>query len=110
MGVSHHFNTTQANVEYHFGNRVSALVGVFNIDGTPDPLLFPTADVSGSLNNDPRSNGYMANVAWWPVQNIGLTLQYTGYTRFNGAKTNYDGAGRDASANNTVYLNARFVF
>jgi hypothetical protein len=108
--VSHHLNTTQANVEYHFGNRVSALAGVFNIDGTPDEILFPAADVSGSFNNDPRSTGYVANVAWWPVQNIGLTLQYTGYTRFNGAKLNYDGAGRNASANNTVYLNARFVF
>jgi hypothetical protein len=110
LGASHHLNTTQANVEYHFGNRVSALAGVFNIDGTPDEILFPAADVSGSFNNDPRSTGYVANVAWWPVQNIGLTLQYTGYTRFNGAKLNYDGAGRNASANNTVYLNARFVF
>jgi hypothetical protein len=39
-----------------------------------------------------------------------LTLQYTGYTSFNGASTNYDGAGRKASSNNAVYPLARFVF
>jgi hypothetical protein len=67
--------------------------------------------VTGNANNgDPRSGGYIANVSWWPVQNIGLTFQYTGYTRFNGAATNYDGAGRNAGSNNTVYLLARFVF
>ena len=108
--INHHLNTAQANADYHFGNRVSATVGVFNVDGTPDPFFYPATAVSGSANGDPRSNGYIANVSWWPVQNIGLTLQYTGYMRFNGAQTNYDGLGRDASANNTVYLVARFVF
>jgi hypothetical protein len=44
------------------------------------------------------------------VQNIGLTFQYTGYTRFNGASLNYDGNGRNASSNSAVYLLARFVF
>jgi DNA invertase Pin-like site-specific DNA recombinase len=37
-------------------------------------------------------------------------VQYTAYTRFNGGSTNYDGSGRNASGNNTVYLLARFVF
>ena len=34
--------------------------------------------VTGSANGDPRSDGYIANISWWPVQNIGLTFQYTG--------------------------------
>jgi hypothetical protein len=66
--------------------------------------------VSGSANGDPRSNGYILNLSWWPQQNIDLAVQYTGYQRFNGLQANYDGAGRDASANNTVYVLARFVF
>jgi len=73
-------------------------------------LLFPAGPVSGNANGDPRSTGFLGNISWWPVQNIGLTLQYTGYTRFNGAATNYDGAGRNAGSNNTLYLLARFVF
>src|SRR5579872_2166581 len=102
--IRHHLNTIQANAEYHFGNKLSGTIGYFDVDGTPDPVLFASA------NGDPRSNGYIANVSWWPVQNIGLTFQYTGYSRFNGAATNYDGSGRNASSNNTAYLVARFVF
>jgi len=109
--IRHHLNTVKANAEYHFGDKYAATIGYFNVTGTPDPLLFPTGPVTGNANNgDPRSGGYIANVSWWPVQNIGLTLQYTGYTRFNGAATNYDGSGRNADSNNTLYLLARFVF
>ncbi|MGA7793200.1 MAG: hypothetical protein WCA19_09185 [Candidatus Acidiferrales bacterium] len=113
--VPHHLNTVQANAEYHLGDKYSGTIGWFNVDGTPDPLLLnagslPPVPVTGSANGDPRSAGYIANISWWPVQNIGLTLQYTGYTRFNGAATNYDGAGRNADSNNTLYLLARFVF
>jgi hypothetical protein len=118
--VQHHLNTVQTNAEYHLGNKFSGTIGYFSVTGVPDFLLYSNATtpgdvttvppVTGSLNGDPRSNGYIANVSWWPVQNIGLTFQYTGYARFNGAGTNYDGAGRNASSNNTVYLVARFVF
>ena len=108
--IQHHLNTVQANAEYHFGDKYSATIGYFDVDGTPDPLLFPQAPLSGNANGDPRSSGLIGNISWWPVQNIGLTFQYTGYTRFNGAATNYDGAGRNAGSNNTLYLVARFVF
>ena len=108
--VQHHLNTVQANAEYHFGDKYSVTVGAFGVNGTPDAVLYAQAPLTGSANGDPRSNGYIANVSWWPVQNIGLSFQYTGYLRFNGAGTNYDGAGRNASSNNTVYLVARFVF
>ena len=93
-----------------FGTRFSATAGVFDVTGTRDPLLFPAAAVSGSANGSPQSNGYLLNVSWWPEQNIDLAVQYTGYLRFNGAQTNYDGVGRDAAGNNTVYVLARFVF
>ena len=108
--TAHHLNTAQANVEYHFGTKLSGTAGLFDVTGTRDPLLFAQAPVSGSANGSPQSNGYTLNVSWWPEQNVDLAVQYTGYFRFNGAKTNYDGAGRDAAANNTVYVLARFVF
>ena len=106
----HHLNTLQGNVEYHYGTKLSGTAGLFSVNGTPDPVLFPQGPVSGSANGDPRSNGYILNVSWWPEQNIDLAVQYTGYLRFNGLQTNYDGAGRNASGNNTVFLLARFVF
>ena len=107
---SHHLNTFAANAEYHFGNRASGAFGWFDTHGTGDPLLFTQAAVSGSANGDPRGSGYIANFSYWPWQNVQLSAQYTGYTRFNGGSTNYDGAGRNASGNNTVYLVARFIF
>lgn len=107
---SHHLNTVSANAEYHFGNRASGTFGWFDTHGTVDPLLYPAADVSGSANGDPRSSGYIANFSYWPWQNLQLSAQYTGYTRFNGGNLNYDAAGRNANSNNTVYLVARFLF
>lgn len=108
--VSHHLNTAQGNVEYHFGTRVAATAGFFDVTGTADPVLFAAAPVSGSANGSPQSKGYLFNLSWWPAQNIDLAFQYTGYLRFNGAATNYDDAGRNANGNNSVYLLARFVF
>ena len=108
--VSHHLNTAQANVEYHFGTRVAATAALFDVTGTADPVLFASAPVSGNFNGSPQSNGYVFSLAWWPQQNVDLMFQYTGYLRFNGAGTNYDAAGRNANGNNSVYLLARFVF
>ena len=34
--------------------------------------------------------------------NVRLGLQYTAFTRFNGAVSNYDGFGRNASDDNTL--------
>lgn len=107
---SHHLNTVMANAEYHFGNRASGAIGWFDTHGTTDPFLFAPGVVNGSANGDPRSSGYIANFSYWPWQNLQLAAQYTGYTRFNGAQYNYDGAGRNASSNNTAYLVARILF
>lgn len=106
----HHLNTVMANAEYHYGNRYTGTFGWFSTNGTSDATLYPEGPVSGNLNGDPRGEGYIANLSYWPWQNLWLAVQYTGYTRFNGAANNYDGAGRNASSNNTIYLNAKFVF
>lgn len=100
---AHTLNTARADVAYHFGSRYSATFGWFNTTGTTDPILLAPEPVSGSANGDPHSTGHIANVSWWPVQNIDVGVQYTGYTRFNGGTTNYDGSGRNASANNALY-------
>ena len=40
-----------------------------------------------------------------PAQ-VKFALQYTIYSKFNGGTSNYDGFGRSASDNNTLYLEA----
>lgn len=110
MPGDHHLNTGNANVEYHYGNRLSGAFGWFYTSGTADTLLYAPNAISGSANGSPKSEGYIANFSYWPVQNVDLAFQYTGYTRFNGGSTNYDGSGRNATDNNTAYILARFVF
>jgi len=39
-----------------------------------------------------------------PWQNLRFQFQYVAYSKFNGASRNYDGAGRNASDNNTLYF------
>jgi hypothetical protein len=107
---NNHLNTVLANAEWHFGNRYSGTFGWFDTSGTVDPLLYAPSAVSGSANGNPKSDGYIAHFSFWPWQNLQLAAQYIGYTRFNGGSTNYDGSGRSASANNTIYLDAKFLF
>ena len=45
-------------------------------------------------------------MAYFPWQNTEFTLQYTAYNKFNGGGSNYDGDGRSASDNDTLYVNA----
>jgi len=108
---SHRLNTVMANAEYHLGNKYTGTVGWFNTTGTSDQTLCPgSVAVTGNLNGDPRGAGYIFNVSYWPWQNLQLAAQYTDYTRFNGGSTNYDGLGRNASGNNTIYLDAKIIF
>jgi len=107
---NNHLDTVMANAEWHFGNRVSGTFGWFDTGGTVNPLLYSPSPVTGSANGNPRNAGYIANFSYWPWQNLQLAAQYTGYTRFNGGTTDYDGSGRNASSNNTIYLDAKFLF
>ena len=90
-------------------SRVGATVGYFNVTGTADDLLYPAGAVSGSAGR-PDSRGVIGELSYMPWLNTRLGAQYVAYNRFNGAATNYDGAGRNASANNTLYLFAWLAF
>ena len=105
----HHLNTFRLDGIYHFGNKYAATVGGFATSGTTDPILFAPAATTGSANGDPNSRGYIGNFSYWPVQNIQVAAQYTAYAKFNGASTNYDGAGRNASGTNSLYLMLWFI-
>lgn len=101
---NNHLNTLKLDSTYHWQNRYSATGAIFTTTGGSDPLLYAPAAVSGSNNGRPDTTGYVAQFGFWPVQNIDVSVAYTGYTKFNGAVNNYDGAHRNASDNNTVYM------
>ena len=108
--IHHTLNTFRVDSTYHWTSKYTATGALFKTTGTTDPVLYASAPVTGSANGSPATSGYTLQVAYWPVQNIDINLNYTGYTKFNGASTNYDGANRNASDNNTVYMALWIMF
>ncbi len=109
--VAHHnLNTFKLDSTYHWSSKYSATGALFATTGSADSLLYASAPVTGSANGSPNTGGFIAQLAYWPVQNIDISVNYTGYTKFNGATTNYDGANRNASDNNTVYMALWLIF
>jgi hypothetical protein len=101
---SNYLNSWELDSTYHWTYKYTLTGSLFGTSGNTDPLLYAPAPVTGSKNGNPDTYGYVAQVGYWPVQNIDITASYTGYTKFNGAATNYDGAKRNASDNNTIYM------
>jgi hypothetical protein len=76
--------------------------------------------VTNSANGKPNSNAFIIEADWvpfgkadsWgsPWANLKLGVQYTLYTQFNGGNKNYDGFGRGAGDNNTLFLFAWMAF
>ena len=89
---------------------VNFTLGYFNTTGTADDVLYAPGDMEGSRAGVPNSSGVLAQFDYLPWKNTKISLQYVAYGKFNGAKTDYDGAGRNASDNNSVYLQFWFLF
>lgn len=100
----HDLNTLRADATLHLRSRYVVTLGGFSTTGTADSILFAAAPVSGSRSGSPNSSGWMAQAGYWPVENVELSVAYTAYATFNGARHDYDGLGRSASANNSVYV------
>ncbi len=66
--------------------------------------------VNGNFSGNPGTRGLTYEAFWTPVQNVRVGLQYTAYSRFNGAASNYDGLGRNASDNNTLFGYVWFAY
>ncbi len=97
-----HLNTFNADVTYSINDTFVPTLQYFKTTGSTDSVLYPAI-----ANGNPNSEGYTAELAYLPfgrpdssVQNgnIRLALEYTAYTRF-------DGTSKNASDNNTIFLN-----
>jgi len=98
-------NTTKASLEYYYRRTIGGTVALFSTNGSADPLLYPNdGSVNGSLTAVPDSRGYIVELDYVPFLNTKISMQYTDYTRFDGGTSDYNGAGRSASDNNTLYV------
>jgi hypothetical protein len=103
-------NTMRADASLLTASRLGGSLGFFTISGDADNILYAPAPVTGSATGRPNSGGIVAEVQFMPWINTRFSLEYVAYQKFNGATSNYDGAGRGASDNNTLYLLAWLMF
>jgi hypothetical protein len=91
------FRTLNVNGSYHFGANKSLQLAYINTSGD--------ASNSGALAAGVKTGTRAAVLegAYFPWENVRLSLQYTAYSKFMGVKDN-------ASDNNTIYALAWFVF
>jgi len=121
---SRNFNATLADLEnksnnlssfkivgnYYLHQQIGFSLGYFLISGDAVFALYPPESVTGSQNGKPDSNGIIAQVSYLPWLNTEFSIQYIAYTKFNGSSTNYDGSGRNAPDNNTLYIASWIAF
>lgn len=84
----------RGKLSYVYEARYGTSLSVFNFKGTTNPI---------DLSN-PGQTGQTLEVFMMPIQNIRIGAQYTNYNRYNGESHNYDGFGRNASDNNSLFV------
>jgi hypothetical protein len=100
-------NTTRVSGTYYFRRKFGGSISHFSTTGSTDTGLYPAGAAPGlvtSANGSPNTKGWIVEANYLPWLNTKISLQYTTYTQFNGGTSNYDGFGRDASANGSTYL------
>jgi hypothetical protein len=114
-------NQFRAKASYIYQANYGGSLSYFRTSGSADASLYPglqddgtgamtATPISGSANNRPDTAGWIPEVFWIPTQNLRVGVQYYKFNRFNGASNNYDGAGRNAHDNNTVFAYAWTAF
>jgi hypothetical protein len=109
-GPSDTINTTRLKLAYTYLAKYGGSVSLFSADGTSNALSQDLTRVTGNLAGNPGTSGFTLEAFYLPIQNLRLGAQYTAYDKFHGASSNYDGFGRDASDNNTLFVYAWFAF
>jgi hypothetical protein len=112
---SNTLSTSRLWATYYYRRHIGGTVGYLSTTGSTDTGLYPASPPGGpgvvtSANGSPDTRGWIAEVNYLPWLNVKVSAQYTWYSKFNGAASNYDGLGRNASDNNTLYLLLWFAY
>ncbi len=107
--ASDNLDTFKLSAHYWYQRKIGGGIGIFDYRGDSDMLKYGmggTASAMGNASGSPDTRGWIAEADWLPLkneQNLKIGLRYTAYTKFNGASDNYNGFGRNASDNNSVF-------
>ncbi|MGO9804665.1 MAG: cytochrome C [Steroidobacteraceae bacterium] len=112
---SNTLTTTDVAATYYYRRKIGGTVQYFSTTGTTDTGLYPATPAGApgvvtSANGSPDTRGWIAELNYLPWLNVKVSAQYTWYGKFNGGSSNYDGVGRNASDNNTLYLLLWFAY
>jgi hypothetical protein len=110
LNQSLNLNSFKIVGNYYLDKLVGFSLGYFSITGDGDAALYAPAEFSGSSTGSPDSRGYIAEFDFLPWLNTKFSVQYVAYNKFNGSGDNYDGSGRNASDNNSIYALAWIAF
>ncbi|MDR3652123.1 MAG: hypothetical protein P4L34_04045 [Paludibacter sp.] len=102
--TNYNFQSFKVDGNLFFKNGTGGTIGYFNNTGSADIANFPNG------NNKPNSSGFIFQIEYLPWYNTKFAAQYVAYQKFDGSSTNYDGMGRNAGNNNTIYLLAWLCF
>jgi len=94
----------RAKASYIYGARYGTSVAFFNQTGSTDSALYDPTRVAGNISGNPAVRGETFEVFWTPLQYVRLGLQLTTYDKYNGAARNYDGFGRNAADNRSLFF------
>jgi len=105
----------RGDVSYYWHNVVGVTVSPFSVTGSANPFVYPdnrtlkpnSSGVQFQIDGTPFGNGKFALA---PRFNVRVGAQYTMYSRFNGAHSNFDNSGRNARDNNTLRVFTWFAF
>ena len=121
MGMWTYKQTYNLSVGWNY-MKGSADMALYNGAAGYDPTTGVNGanPITGSANGSPNTNSFLFEADYIPFGkgtsmtdpylNLRLSVQYWAYTQFNGASTNYDGAGRNAAGNNTLYFVGNIMF
>jgi hypothetical protein len=116
INPSGHLVTSKVALDYIYDKTVGGTIGYFLADGSRDAGLY-----ADSRKGSPLSDGLILQANYlpfgknggpefWPKSSVKLSAQYVIYNRFDGSSSNYDGSGRSAGDNNTLYLEVWAAF
>ena len=105
---------------YTFLQTYAVSLNYAQSSGTADNVIYSPDPISGSLSGKPNNQAFTVELSYTPfgkstsilstLANLRLAVQYIHYFQFNGGIRNYDGFSRNASGNDTVYLNSWLAF
>ena len=114
----------RGKLTYVYQARYGGSLGLFNLTGSsntayltagldpgsmtvnPDPAATAPSvrAVDGNRSGSLASRGLTLEAFWTPLQYLRIGAQYTAYSRIAGVSKNYDGFGRNASDNNSLFI------